>query len=144
MGKTSRQSEEYEVFLDCCSHAWGVSKDSPVLFWTKASRIPHQRCGHSCPSPSWKPVKNLEKTPSFLSVCIRFCTSQGLNLCPEGLSPFSVAVMLIQVVTLIYTELPSYSAIMLSKKIHWKCANKNYNKGQLSYFFSDLFTQRTL
>jgi len=51
--------------------------------------------------------------------------------------------MLIQVVTLICTELLIYSVVMLNKKIHWKYINKNYNKDQLGYYSSDLFAQRT-
>lgn len=61
--------------------------------------------------------------------------TKGWIFPPEGLSPFSVALMLIQVITLIYTKLLIYSVVMLNKKIHWKCTNKNYNKGQLGSFF---------
>lgn len=94
-----------KCFWDCCSHAGGISQHMPVLFWAMASRIPHQRCGHNWPSSSWKPAKNLGKTSSFLGACVRFWMSQGLNLHPEDLLPFSVAMMLIQMVTWIHTEL---------------------------------------
>lgn len=133
VGRTFRQSEDCDVLLGLLFHAQGISQHLPVLFWTTISRIPLQRRGHNWPISTWKPVKNLEKTSPFLGACVRFCMSQGLNLHSEDLPPFSMAEMLIQMVTWNHTKLLSYSVI----KIHWKCTNKNYNKGQLdSFFFS--------
>lgn len=125
-----------KCFWDCSSYVWGISQYLPVLFWTTTSRIPRQTCGHNWPSSSWKPVKKLVMTSPFLGACVRFCMSQGLNLHYEDFPPFSMAVMLNHMVTWIHTKLISYSVVILSKKIHWKCTNKNYNKGQLGYFFS--------
>lgn len=149
--RTSRTGRPGAMGETC---SWSVSR-LMSMFLSFLTVLTNARPGQGMQNPRpemwpqlpWLEQKTYQKFGEdtiFFSVCVSwFCTNQGLNLSREGLSPFSVALMLIQVVTMIYTKLLTYSVVMLNKKIHWKCTNKNYNKGQLGSFFSDLSTQRT-